>query len=54
MQIDPKTMTVEALKALAYEQILLLNQTQANLQALQLEIQNKEKEQDGATKDKTL
>lgn len=43
--IDLSTMTIEALKALAYDQIVLLshqmiapNQTQANINAIQAEI----------------
>lgn len=36
--IDLTTMTIEALKALAYDQLVLLNQTQANINAIQAEI----------------
>lgn len=36
--IDLSTMTIEALKALAYDQLVLLNQTQANINAIQAEI----------------
>lgn len=36
--IDLSAMTVEALKALAYDQLVLLNQTQANINAIQAEI----------------
>ena len=43
-QIDITKMTVTELKALAYEQVLLLNQTQANLQAIQAEISKRQNE----------
>lgn len=36
--VDLSSMTIEALKALAYDQLVLLNQTQANINAIQAEI----------------
>lgn len=39
--IDLSTMSVEALKALAYDQLVLLNQTQANISAIEAEIRRK-------------
>lgn len=42
--IDIKTLTVEQLKALAYDQYVLLNQTQSNLNILQAEIMERSKE----------
>ena len=38
-------MTLEQLKALAYDQIVLLNQTQANISILQAEIEKRLKEE---------
>ena len=43
-QIDITKMSVTELKALAYEQVLLLNQAQANLQAIQAEIAKRQNE----------
>ena len=43
---QPKTveqMTVEELKALAYDQIMLFNQTQANINIIQAELVKREK-----------
>lgn len=42
--IDIKTLTLEQLKALAYDQYVLLNQTQVNLNILQTEIAERSKE----------
>lgn len=39
--IDLSTMSVESLKALAYDQLVLLNQTQANIAAIEAEIKKK-------------
>jgi hypothetical protein len=39
-------MSLEQLKSLCYDQIVLLNQTQANINVLQAEIAKKEKEND--------
>jgi hypothetical protein len=36
--VDITALTIEQLKALAYDQILVLNQTQANINAIQAEI----------------
>ena len=41
--MDLSTMTLDQLKALAYDQIVLLNQVQANIAAIQVEIQKREK-----------
>ena len=43
--MDITKLTISELKALAYDQIVLLNQTQANLNAIQQEIAKREKEQ---------
>ncbi len=40
--MDITTMTLEQLKALAYDQIVLLQQTQNNLALLQAEIKKRE------------
>jgi hypothetical protein len=42
--MDLKTLELKDLKALAYEQVKLLNQTQNNLQVLENEITLREKE----------
>jgi hypothetical protein len=44
--MDISKMTVEELKALAYDQIVLLNQTQTNLNILQAEIAKRAKEKE--------
>lgn len=46
-QIDPKSMTVEQLKSLAYDQMVLLQQAQNNLQILNAEIAEKSKPEEG-------
>ena len=46
-KIDLKTMTIEELKSLAYDQIVLLEQTKTNLNLIQQEIANKGEKQDG-------
>jgi hypothetical protein len=40
-QIDLASLSLEQLKALAYDQIVILNATQANINLLQAEIQNR-------------
>ena len=42
MEKTVEEMTVEELKALAYDQVVLLQQTQNNINILQAEIQKKE------------
>jgi hypothetical protein len=42
--MDITTLTIEQLKALAYDQILLLQQTQNNLNLIQAEIKKREEE----------
>jgi hypothetical protein len=40
-QLDITTLSLEQLKALVYDQLVVLNQTQANINALQAEIQRR-------------
>lgn len=42
--MDITQLTLEQLKALCYDQLVILNQTQANINVLQAEIQKREKE----------
>lgn len=51
-QIDPKSMTVEQLKSLAYDQMVLLQQAQNNLQILNAEIAEKSKPEEGKVEKK--
>ena len=39
--IDISALSVEALKALAYDQLVILNQTQANITAIEAEIRKR-------------
>ena len=39
--IDISVLSVEALKALAYDQLVILNQTQANITAIEAEIRKR-------------
>lgn len=49
--MDITKLSEQELKALAYDQILLLNQAQANIAAIQAELQNRAKAPSvGATK----
>lgn len=43
-QMNISKMTLEQLKVLAYDQIILMNQVQANLNVLQLEINKRQVE----------
>jgi len=45
--VDIAALTIEQLKALAYDQIVILNQTQANINLLQVEIQKRIEAQEG-------
>jgi phosphoribosyl-ATP pyrophosphohydrolase len=40
--MDISNMTIEELKALCYDQIVLLNQAQANINVIQAELQKRE------------
>jgi len=42
--MDITTLTIEQLKALAYDQILVLNQTQVNINMIQAEIVKREQD----------
>lgn len=42
--MDITTLTLEQLKALAYDQVCLLNQTQANIQAIEQEIAKRQEQ----------
>ena len=42
--MDITQLTLEQLKALAYDQIVILNQTQANINAIQAEIVKRQNE----------
>ena len=48
--MDITKLSLTELKALCYDQIVLLNQTQANVTLLQNEIAKKEKENDNLSK----
>ena len=41
--MDLKTLSVEQLKVLAYDQIILLNQTQSNIRVIEAEIAERNK-----------
>ena len=45
-------MTIEELKALCYDQIVLLNQAQANINVIQAELQKREAADLGSTSQK--
>ena len=48
LEMELKDMTLEQLKSLCYDQIVLLQQTQNNINIIQAEIQNRqEKDADG-------
>lgn len=49
MQTDITKMNIQELKALAFDQITLLEQTKLNLQLIQQEINKKQEAQNGTT-----
>jgi hypothetical protein len=46
--MDISQMTLEQLKALAYDQLVILNQTQANINVIQAEIKKRGEQQPAA------